>query len=157
MGAVPGLEVVIEIPRGSCLKRGHGDQLDFLSPFPCLLNYGAIYGYIGGDGDLLDAMVLGPRLARGTRVRVTAYGAIGFTDRNVYDDKLVCSQRPLTRWQRRWVLLFFQCYAFGKRLLNFCRGCSGRTVCEGWGDARAALARARPRQTEKWSGLTIPF
>jgi inorganic pyrophosphatase len=60
---LPQVEVVIEIPRGSFLKRGWDGSVDFISPFPCPFNYGAIQDYIGGDGDLLDAVVLGPRLS----------------------------------------------------------------------------------------------
>ncbi len=54
----PSVEVVIEIPRGSFLKRGSTGQLDFVSPFPCPYNYGSIHQYIGGEGDFLDAVVL---------------------------------------------------------------------------------------------------
>ncbi len=66
----PTVEVVIEIPRGSFLKRGSFGHIDFVSPFPCPYNYGSIYQYIGGEGDFLDAVVLGPRIAAGTRVQV---------------------------------------------------------------------------------------
>ena len=31
----------------------------------------------GGEGDYLDAVVLGPRLALGSTVQVKAYGAVG--------------------------------------------------------------------------------
>jgi inorganic pyrophosphatase len=141
----PQLEVVIEIPRGSFLKRGSTEQLDFISPLPCPFNYGAVDDYIGMDGDLLDALVLGSRLPRGARVQVKALGAVGLRDRDMYDDKLVCSQQPIRRWQRVIVLLFFHFYGRCKRLLNFCRGLRGRTMCEGWGDAREAIARAHPR------------
>jgi inorganic pyrophosphatase len=34
----PELEVVIEIPRGSFLKRGSSGQIDFVSPLPCPYN-----------------------------------------------------------------------------------------------------------------------
>ncbi len=142
--SIPQVDVVIEIPRGSFLKRGSSGELDFISPFPCPFNYGSVHEYIGGEGDLLDALVLGPRLPRGTRVSVQAHGAVGLTDRDIYDDKLVCSARPLTKWQRSLVVQFFHFYAFSKRFLNFYRGSRGRTVCEGWGDADAAIARAEP-------------
>ena len=66
----PQLEIVIEIPRGSFLKRGSTGELDFISPFPCPFNYGSVDQYIGLEGDLLDAVVLGPRLPRGKRVTV---------------------------------------------------------------------------------------
>ena len=62
---VPLIEVIIEIPRGGFLKRGSTGELDFISPFPCPFNYGSIPAFIGLDGDLLDAVVLGPRLPRG--------------------------------------------------------------------------------------------
>ena len=59
--------MVIEIPRGSFLKRGSTGRLDFLSPVPCPFNYGSVESLIGLEGDLLDAVVLGPRLSRDER------------------------------------------------------------------------------------------
>jgi inorganic pyrophosphatase len=153
----PRLEVVIEISRGSFLKRGSTGRLDFISPFPCPFNYGSVDAYVGSDGDLLDAVVLGPSLRRGTRVSVQAFGAVGLTDRGMYDDKLICSDRPIEPMQRFLVLLFFKFYAKCKGLLNLLRGCSGRNSCEGWRDAREAIGRARPRENVVWKGPTIPF
>lgn len=138
------MEVVIEIPRGSFLKRGSDGALDFLSPFPCPFNYGSIRQYIGGEGDFLDALVLGPRLPAGASVVVNAYGAVGLSERNMYDDKLVCAQAPLSPAQQQFVLAFFHFYARCKGLLNRLRGQSGAARCEGWGDAHAAIARATP-------------
>ena len=140
----PSVEVVIEISRGSFLKRGSSGQVDFLSPVPCPYNYGSVHRYIGGDGDFLDAIVLGPRLAVGSRVRVNAYGAVGLSERFMYDDKLICSMNPINPHDRRNVLLFFRLYALFKGLLNVIRGYRGRSHCEGWGDASAAIARAIP-------------
>ena len=150
------VEVVIEVPRWSFLKCSAGGALDFISPIPCPFNYGSVHAYLGLDGDLLDALVLGPRLARGARVRTTVYGAIGLTDRSLYDDKLVCSPRPITERQRRMVVRFFHFYAQCKRLLNFYRGRPGLNRCEGWGDAGVAISRARLRD-ERWPGPTVPF
>ena len=152
----PELTVVIEIPRGSFVKRGLTETPDFVSPVPCPFNYGAVHELVGGDDDLLDAVVLGARLARGERVRVRAYGAVGLSDRGMYDDKLICATRPPTGLVRRAVLGFFHFYAFAKRGLNLWRGRPGRTACEGWGDARAAIGRARPRGRD-WPGPTIPY
>jgi inorganic pyrophosphatase len=154
---LPQVGVVIEIPRGSFLKRGWNGSVDFISPFPCPFNYGSIQDYIGGDGDLLDAVVLGPRLPRGKMVSVFAYGAIGLTDRGMYDDKLICSNRPLGTCQRHLVLIFFHIYALSKRMLNFYRGRSGHTYCNGWGSAANAIARAHPRKEMDWNGPVIPF
>jgi inorganic pyrophosphatase len=153
----PELEVTIEIPSGSFLKRGSTGQVDFISPFPCPFNYGSVEKLIGLEGDLLDAVVLGPRLPRGTRVTVRAFGAVGLTDRGMYDDKLICSHHPVGRWQRSLVLFFFIFYARCKWLLNLVRGQKGHNACQGWGDPKAAIARARPRNEEAWQGPVIPF
>ena len=138
------VEVVIEIPRGSFLKRGSAGQLDFISPLPCPFNYGSVDKYIGLEGDLLDAVVLGPRLRRGERVTVKVFGAVGLTDRGMYDDKLICSHRSMRPWHRFLILLFFRFYAKCKGVLNYFRGRPGRNACEGWCDADEAIARARP-------------
>jgi len=140
----PTVEVVIEIPRGSFLKRGSFGHIDFVSPFPCPYNYGSIHQYIGGEGDFLDAVVLGPRLAAGTRVKVNAYGSVGLSERFMSDDKLICSTGPITDADRKKALLFFKIYAFCKGLLNVVRGQSGRSRCDGWDEASAAIARAVP-------------
>lgn len=138
----PCVEVVIEISRGSFLKRGSNGQFDFFSPIPCPYNYGSVHAYIGGDGEYLDAVVLGPRLAVGRTVRVTAYGAVGLSEGSLYDDKLICSTQPINAVERRNVVLFFKLYAFSKGLLNILRGKVGHSRCEGWGDASRAIARA---------------
>jgi inorganic pyrophosphatase len=151
------LDVVIEIPRWSFLKRGSSGRVDFVSPIPCPFNYGSVRAFVGSEGDFLDAIVLGPRLARGARVKVSVYGAIGFTDRDIYDDKLVCSRRPLQRWDRQMVLIYMHAYGWFKRSLNWCRRRRGHTVCEGWTDARRALARAHRCRDEFTVQPSIPF
>jgi inorganic pyrophosphatase len=149
--------VTIEIPSGSFLKRGSTGKIDFVSPLPCPFNYGSVEEFVGLEGDLLDAVVLGPRLPRGTRVSVKAFGAVGLTDRGLYDDKLICSHHPIGRWQRSLVLLFFIFYAKCKWLLNLIRSRPGRNACEGWGDPEAAIARARPLDEVEWEDRNIPF
>lgn len=84
---------MVEVPRGSFLKRGSTGHVDFISPLPCPFNYGSVPSHIGQEGDLLDALVLGPRLPLGARVRVKAWGAVTLTDRGMSDDKLVCGER----------------------------------------------------------------
>ena len=156
MPLVPELDIVIEVPRGSFLKRGSTGHVDFISPLPCPFNYGSVPAYVGLEGDLLDALVLGPRLPSGARLRVKAWGAITLTDRGMQDDKLVCSDRPVTASQRRDVLQFFHFYAKCKRLLNLWRRRPGRNACEGWCSADYAIARARPRNAA-WRGPTVEF
>ena len=148
--------MVIEVPRGSFLKRGSTGHLDFISPLPCPYNYGSVPNYLGLEGDLLDAVVLGRRLPLGTRTRVKAWGAVISTDRGMTDDKLICSDRTLDPSARRNVLLFFHLYAKCKGVLNVLRRRPGRNACEGWCEARRALARARPRH-DSWKGPPIEF
>lgn len=150
------LEVVIEVPRGSFLKRGSTGRIDFVSPLPCPFNYGAVPGLLGLEGDLLDALVLGPRLPYGTRLKVKAWGAVTFTDRGLSDDKLICSAHRPSAAELRAVLRFFHFYARCKALLNLWRRRPGRNGCDGWCDAAFALARARPL-TENFTGPPIPF
>ena len=152
----PELEVVIEVPRGSFLKRGYTGRVDFISPLPCPFNYGCVPLYLGMEGDLLDALVLGPRLAYGTRIKVKAWGAVTLTDRGMQDDNLVCSESPPTAAEWRSVLQFFHFYARCKGLLNFLRRRPGRNACEGRQEAEYALARARPRDGA-WRGPRVPF
>ena len=152
----PDLEVRIEIPRGSFLKRGSTGHIDFVSPLPCPFNYGSVPAYLGLEGDLLDAVVLGPRLPAGALVSTKAWGAVVLTDRGMTDDKLICAAHPITPAQRRRVLRFFRFYALCKGGLNLWRRRAGRNACDGWMDARAALARARPRPDD-WHGAAVPF
>jgi len=138
----PKVQVTIEIPKGSFIKRGSDGKLDFISPVPCPFNYGSISGLIGRDGDLLDAIVLGRQIPMGTQLWVEALGAVEMIDRGLYDDKLICSHSPISAWQQRWILVFFKVYAKAKFLINFARGHMGRNSCEGWCDAELALTRA---------------
>ena len=152
----PEVEVVIEIPRGSFLKRGSTRRVDFISPLPCPYNYGSVPNLVGLEGDLLDALVLGPRLALGTRIRMKAWGAVTFTDRGMSDDKLICCDHPPSLAQRQNLLRFFHFYAKCKGLLNIWRRRPGRNACEGWCEASQALARAVPRR-DTWPGPPVDF
>ena len=152
----PTFEVVIEIPRGSFLKRGSKGRVDFISPLPCPFNYGSVPKYVGVDGDLLDAVVLGPRLSTGTRLIVKAWGAIVLTDRGVSDDKLICCNHPITEGERRHALRFFTFYARCKALLNLYRRRPGRNGCDGWCGVDQAISRARLRG-DSWRGPVIEF
>lgn len=126
--------VVVEVARGSFVKRRPAGDVDFVSPFPCPYNYGSIEGTQGDDGDPLDAVVLGPRLPYGLRVRVQTLGVIDFVDGGVSDPKWVCGIGDLRAADRVGVERFFHLYAGFKRVLYTLRRASvGRTVCLGWG------------------------
>jgi inorganic pyrophosphatase len=152
----PVVEVLIEVPRGSFLKRGSTGRVDFVSPLPCPYNYGSIPTHIGLEGDLLDAVVLGPRRPFGSIVKITAWGAVTLVDRGLADDKLICSVSCPTTAERQAVLRFFRFYARCKGLLNAWRGRAGRNACDGWRSAQFALSRARPRD-QGWHGPPIEF
>ena len=152
----PIVEVVIEIPRWSFLKRGSTGRIDFISPLPCPFNYGSVPDRIGLEGDLLDAVVLGPRLSRGTRLQIPARGAVGLAERGLYDDKLICSGRAIDDGTRQRMVAFFRAYIFAKRVLNLVRGLPTDGRCTGWGEAYSALARSRPRDTT-WQGPVVPY
>jgi inorganic pyrophosphatase len=147
---------VIEVPRFSFLKRGAGGRIDFVSPLPCPFNYGAVPTHLGLEGDLLDALVLGPRLRLGTRTHVRAWAAVTLTDRGMVDDKLICSEHRPSPAEIDAVLRFFRFYARCKGLLNRWRRRPGRNACDGLRSASEAIARARPL-TEDWSGSPVPF
>lgn len=150
------VDVVIEVPKGSFLKRGSTGHVDFVSPLPCPFNYGAVPTHLGMEGDLLDALVLGPRLRFGTQLRLRAWGAVTLVDRGMADDKLVCSEHPPSAAEIDRVLRFFRFYARCKSWLNRWRGRPGRNASEGWCEAHEAMARARPRQPG-WPGPSIDY
>ena len=144
------------MPRGSFLKRGFSGHIDFVSPLPCPYNYGAVPTHLGMEGDLLDALVLGPRLRLGTRLRIAAWGAVTLSDRGLCDDKLICSVKRPTRDEIDRVLRFFGFYARCKGLLNTLRRRPGRNACDGWRTADDALARAEPLP-QPWRHPAVPF
>ena len=118
-------DAVIEMPRGTFVKRRADGTLDFVSPLPCPYNYGCVPGTRGGDGDPLDAIVLGPRLAAGTRVSFPVVAEVDFVDEGRVDTKLVLSAAPLSAAQVRALAAFFRIYAVGKRGLAYLRGRHG--------------------------------
>ena len=121
------IDVVIEVPKGGFIKRRDDGSVDFVSPAPCPFNYGSVPDTRSGDGDRLDALVLGPRLSRGTRVRTKVVGWVRFTDAGQDDPKLIGSDRPLTRVDRAKITAFFTVYARAKGLVNRWRGKAGPT------------------------------
>jgi inorganic pyrophosphatase len=127
------LEVLIETPRWSPVKRRADGSVDFITPVPCPYNYGCVPELGSGDGDPLDVVVFGPRLRRGERVRMAVVGVVGFIDAGCEDPKVICSPRPLSALDRRMLVAFFRIYAFFKRGLHLARGRrTGDTRYVGW-------------------------
>ena len=126
------LTVIVDVPRGSFVKRGDDGAFDFASPFPCPFNYGHVPETRSEDGDGEDAVVIGPRLPRGSAATVTVRGRIGFLDAGCPDPKWICADAPLSSLQRAEVEAFFRFYAFVKGLINRVRGKVGATRYLGW-------------------------
>lgn len=125
--------VIIEVPRGSFLKRElhDGARVEYVSPVPCPFNYGYAPDLPGQDGDPLDVVVLGPRLKLGERVEVPVQALVRFYDAGLPDDKLVCAPETLSRSQELLVGGFFRTYVHARRLLNRAQGRSGETLFTG--------------------------
>jgi len=141
--------------RGSFLKRGSTGHIDFVSPFPCPFNYGSVPNYLGLEGDLLDALVLGPRLPLGARIRVRAWARDA--DRPRHGRRQAGVQRPpADPAEKAFVLRFFRFYARCKGVLNIVRGHPGRNACEGWRTAAQAISRAQPRPGS-WQGPPVDY
>jgi len=126
------LTVVIDVPRGSFIKRSDDGSVDFVSPIPCPFNYGHVPGTLADDGAAHDAVVLGPTCALGSTVTVAARARVDFIDAGCPDPKWVCADEPLTRFDRLRVAGFFRCYAATKRWINRFRGLQGQTRYLGW-------------------------
>jgi len=126
------LTVVIDVPRGSFIKRDDDGAVDFVSPIPCPFNYGHVPGSLADDGDAVDAVVLGPKLAAGSIAKVATRARVDFIDAGVSDPKWVCADAPLSSFERFQVAGFFRCYAVAKRMINRVRGQRGPTRYRGW-------------------------
>lgn len=124
------IEVLVEVPRGSFLKRELRDgalAVDYISPLPSPFNYGCVPDTLGDDGDPLDVVVLGPRLPALARVRLPVVGVVRFEDAGRQDDKIVVSADPPTVGQRRRLETFFRVYARARTVLNVTKGLRGTT------------------------------
>ena len=126
------ITVVIDVPRGSFIKRDDDGAVDFFSPIPCPFNYGHVPGTQGADGDALDVVVLGSRRPFGSTATVVPRARVDFLDAGQADPKWVCADAPLSTFDRLQIAGFFRCYAVAKRLINRVRGKRGPTRYLGW-------------------------
>ncbi len=111
------VEVEIDSPRWSFIKRTDEGLPALISPLPCPFNYGHLPGTTAADGDAIDAIVLGRRRGRGRTGRLAVLGLVDFVDQGVLDTKLVLG--PKTEHRRRdgaALATFFFAYERYKRL-----------------------------------------
>ena len=119
------VRVRIEVPRGSFVKRD-ATRIEYISPVPCPFNYGCVPDRPAPDGDPLDALVLGPRLAIGAEVDVAVHAVVRFLDDGAVDDKLVCGAPPTDR-ELANIARFFRVYAVARAWMNRARCRAGDT------------------------------
>ncbi len=116
------MKIIIETPKWSFSKYDTVDGKlvrDFWSPIPCPINYGYVSGTKAEDGDAIDVVVPGPRLAQGTEIDVNLVGKVGFIDGGKIDHKYVTSsggKHGISLW------IFFTSYVCFKTVLNLLRG-----------------------------------
>jgi inorganic pyrophosphatase len=120
-------DVQIDAPRFSFIKRDDSGAIDFVSPLPCPFNYGSVPGTRSGDGDRIDALVLGPRRPRGVLRQLPVVAIAHFIDAGELDPKWICAARPLDLAGQLQLNAFFRVYAVAKRVLNRSRGKKGET------------------------------
>jgi inorganic pyrophosphatase len=137
----------VEVSRGSFVKFGRGQSVDFISPLPCPYNYGCLEDTLSDDGEPVDALILGPRLTRGEEVYGQLVGVVYFRDAGLIDDKLILSPSGASpsRREKLQLQLFFRVYALVKRLAHALRMRPSPTVFEGIGTApRQPLSPLEP-------------
>ena len=120
-------DIVVEVVRGSFVKRRADGTVDYVSPIPAPFHYGSVPGTTAADGDPEDVVLLGPPRRRGDRLRARVWGVVHLLDDGRADDKLVCSPRPPTEAEWALVHLFFRVWVVAKRARALLRGARGAT------------------------------
>lgn len=123
------VEVVIEVPAGGRVKRRPDGVVDLVSPLGLPWSYGYVPDTVSGDGDPLDAIVLGGRHPAGARVEGPVVGVVDFVDAGRDDPKLLVGAPG--RWSRWTVRGFFALYVPLKRGVHRWRGEGGSTRLRG--------------------------
>lgn len=113
--------VRVEAPRGRFVKRDTAGRVDLVSPLPVPFDYGCVPGTTSGDGDPVDALILGGPFPEGMVATFPVWGVVDFMDAGAEDPKLVCGPRPRLADQLA-VEAFFAVYARYKRGLGRLRG-----------------------------------
>jgi inorganic pyrophosphatase len=120
------MRVIVEVPRWTRTKYHHDGTVDYTSPLPCPFNYGSVPETVAPDGDPEDAIVLGPRRARGALIDGSPSLRVRFLDDGIADDKWVFGTPTLP--DRLALSAFFRLYAVLKRARQRWDGRGGRTA-----------------------------
>jgi inorganic pyrophosphatase len=125
------MKIIIETPKYSFWKycrTEKGYERAFFSPLPTIFNYGFIEGTESADGMEEDVVVLGPRLPRGSTLKIETFdGIVKFLDDSIRDDKKIVyisgfrSPFLLAYYFRLYALFKVFLYAFRERKIATCR------------------------------------
>jgi inorganic pyrophosphatase len=116
------------VPAWSFRKSARGRDarfsVQFWSLLPCPFNYGCAPDLPADDGEGLDVIVIGRRLARGSVVTVRPSLRVCFIDLGLVDDKLVArlDGRSLGCFDHLSLRLFFSVYTVFKRARYLLQG-----------------------------------
>lgn len=122
---------MVEVPRGSRVKRAADGSVDYVSPLPSPFNYGSVPALPSPDGEPMDALVLGEALPVGHEAEWPVHGVVRFVDEDLRDDKLVCGPRPPDAEDLDRIHRFFTRYARLKGAWATLRR-RGQVRFEGW-------------------------
>lgn len=86
----PTLDMVLEQPRGTFVRRDAQGKRMYVSPLPLPFHYGACPSQLAEDGSGLDVILLGGgNYAVGDRIGVTPVGVADFQDGPDWDPKVI--------------------------------------------------------------------
>jgi inorganic pyrophosphatase len=143
------VDVAIDTPRFSLIKRDDGGAIDFVSPLPSPFNYGSVPGTRSGDGDRQDAIVLGRRLPRGLVRDLPVVAIAHFVDAGALDPKWICSRKPLDSADHAQLEAFFRLYVLMKRAINAARRKRGETRYDGIEICSPRVESRVPRSSQR--------
>lgn len=143
------LEITVEIPKGGFVKRDLAGRVGFVSPLPCPFNYGSLVGSQSSDGDPLDLILLGPRLARQSQRLATVHQVARFIDNGRPDPKLILKNGPPSAFELAEIDAFFAVYARLKQVFYKSRLSREHSLYLGRQPIEAALQDAGLRDAVK--------
>lgn len=116
------MKIVVETPKWSFSKFDTNNgklEREFRSPFPAPVNYGYVKDTKAADGDGVDVVIPGPRLAQGTEIESKIIGKVKYIDSGVKDHKYIAAK---DRRSEKLLVLTFASYVWFKAAVNLLRG-----------------------------------
>lgn len=129
------IDVVVEVARGSRVKRHPDGRIQYISPLVSPFDYGyAPDAPLAGDGDPQDVVLVGTTARAGSRVRAKVVGVVYLLDGGARDDKwiAVAADTPEPSDLQQQVTAFFIRYRRMKNLLAALRRRTGVVLLDAW-------------------------